>query len=102
REMRARSAPRPRSFEVSWVSFLFFGTARRDGKRMNGILHQGAERLVDHAVARERRLAREARRNDREAPVRLPAGCRAGVAGVLRAFVDQIQADRLEGREPLA
>ncbi len=34
--------------------------------------------------------------------MRLAAGPRAGVSGVLRALVDQVERERLEGGEPLA
>ncbi len=69
---------------------------------MDGVLHQLAERLVNHAVARDFGLAGEARRDDGEAPVRLTAGPGAGMAGVLRALVHQVEGERLEGRQALA
>ena len=69
---------------------------------MDGILHQLAERLVNHAVARDGGLPGEARRDYRQAPVRAAAGARAGVAGVLRALVHQVERQRLEGGETLA
>ena len=69
---------------------------------MDRVLHQLAERLVNQAMAGHGGLADEAGRDDGDAPVRLPAGPRAGVAGVLRALVDQVEGERLEGREPLA
>lgn len=84
------------------LSFRFFWTARADGERVDGILHQLAERLVNHAVAGNGGLAGEARRDDGEAPVRAAAGTRAGVAGVLRALVHQVEFQRLERGEALA
>ena len=65
------------------------------------MLHELAERLVDHAMTGDGGLAGEARRDDGEAPVRLPAGARAGVAGVLRALVYQLDGDGLQCSEAL-
>jgi len=84
------------------MSFRFFRCARRDGERVDGVVHQVAERLVDHAVARDRRLAGEARRDDRHAPVRCAALAIAGVAAVLLALVVELELERLEAREPAA
>jgi hypothetical protein len=83
------------------LSFRFFGSARRDGERVDRIVHQFAERPIHHAVARHRRLAGEARRDDGEAPVRAAAFAPAGMAGVLRALIDELQRDRLEGLQAL-
>src|SRR5512134_9315 len=66
------------------------------------MLHQVAERLVDHAVARDRGLSGERRRDDGEAPVGAAALTVAGVAAVRLALVDQLEALRLQAREPLA
>src|SRR5205823_2755917 len=98
---QAPRAGRLRAFESSSGSFQFFGTARRDGERVNGILHQLAEGMVHHPVTRYGRLAAEARRDDLHPPVRAAAGARAGVSGVLRALVDGIKRDRLERRKAL-
>src|SRR4051812_22426007 len=66
------------------------------------MLHQLAERLVDHAMASDDRFSGKARRDDRHAPVGFAAGLRAGVSLVLRALVDDIEAFRLQGCQPLA
>src|SRR6185503_12504136 len=91
----------PARFASSLVSFRFFGAARADGERVDGILHQLAERLVHHAVARDGRLAGKARRGNGEPPVRAAARAVAGVADVLLAFVDQVEVERLERGEAL-
>src|SRR5687767_2277329 len=85
----------------SLASFRFFGGARGDGERMDGILHQLAERLINHAVARHGALAGEAGRHDAQPPVRAAAGLPARVARVLRALVDQLDVERLERGKPL-
>src|SRR5687768_2118429 len=87
--------------EGSLASFRFLGGARVDRERVDGILHQLAERLIHHAVARDGGLAGEARRDDGEPPVRVATGPRAGMAGVLRAFVDEVELERLERGEAL-
>lgn len=69
---------------------------------MDGVLHELAERLVDHAMARDDGLAGKAGRDDGQAPVRLAARRGAGVPGVLRALVDELEAQRLERGEALA
>src|SRR5512138_3068595 len=66
---------------------------------MDRVLHQGAERLVHHAMARDHGLAGEARRDDRHAPVRVAAFAIAGVAAVLLALVDELERHRVEGGE---
>src|SRR5687767_14503313 len=87
--------------EGSRASFRFFWCARVDRERVDRILHQLAERLIHHAVARDGGLTGEARRDDGEPPVRVAAGPRAGMAGVLRALVDQLELERLERGEAL-
>src|SRR5256885_15127741 len=57
--------------------------------------------MVHHPVTRYGRLAAEARRDDLDSPVRAAAGARAGMSGVLRALVDEIERDRLERRAAL-
>src|SRR6476469_1081719 len=69
---------------------------------MDGVFHQLAERLVDHAMARDGGLACEAARDDREPPMRAAAGAAARVAGVLRALVHQVEGEGLERGEALA
>ena len=69
---------------------------------MDGVLHQLAECLVNQAMAGDGGLAGKARRDDGNAPVRLPARPCAGMAGVLRALVDEVEGERFEGCEPLA
>src|SRR5581483_8693351 len=98
----AARARRRRGVCTSCDSFRFFGCARRDGERVDRVLDQLAERLVDHAVARHDALACEARRHDGDVPVRLALGARAGVPGVLRALVDHLEAERLERGQALA
>src|SRR3954470_3826826 len=87
---------------VSSLSFRLFWGARRNGERVDGILHQVAERLVHHAVARDDRLPGEARRHDGEAPVRIAAGLVAGMAAVLLALIFELELNRLERRQALA
>lgn len=84
------------------MSFRFLGCARRDGERVDRVVHQAAQRLVDHAMASDRRLAGEAGRDDRHAPMGAAAGAVAGVAAVLLALVDQLELEGLEARQPLA
>src|SRR4051794_39814716 len=68
---------------------------------MDGMLHQLAERLIYHAMARDGGFAGKAGRNDRKAPVGVTARRRPGMARVLRALVDQVDLDRLQGGEAL-
>src|SRR5262249_31076333 len=49
------------------------------------------------ALALDPRFAREGLRDDDDGEVRLAAGARAGVAGVMVRLVDHLQARRLEG-----
>ena len=67
------------------------GHARLDGERMDRVLHQFAEGFVHHAVAGERRLAGEARRNDAQPPMRAATRPPARMTLVLRAFVDELE-----------
>jgi hypothetical protein len=83
------------------LSFRFFGSARRDGERVDRIVHQFADRLINQAVAGHRVLSSETRRDDRQPPVRAAAFAPAGMAGVLRALIDELQRDRLEGLQAL-
>src|SRR3954464_595524 len=83
---------------VSSLSFRLFWGARRNGERVDGILHQVAERIVRLAVARDDRLPGEARRHDGEAPVRIAAGMVAGMAAVLLALIFELELNRLQRR----
>src|SRR5690348_5100634 len=91
--------PARRGFLSSSISFRFFGSARRDGERVDGIVHQVAERLVHHAVARGGVAAGEARRDDRNPPVGVAARAIAGMAAMLLAFVDHLELERVERGE---
>src|SRR5688572_20046601 len=86
----------------SWGSFRFFGAARGDRERVDGMLHQLAERLVDQAVARDGGLAGKARRDDRQPPMGVAAFAVAGVAAMLLALGAQLQRHRLERLQPCA
>src|SRR2546426_12524683 len=55
--------------------------------------------MVHHRVPRWGGRAAEAGRHVLAPPVRAAAGSRAGMSGVLRALVDEIERDRLERRE---
>src|SRR5688572_27737228 len=66
------------------------------------MLHELAERLVDHAVAGDGALSGEARRDDRQPPVRVAAFAVAGVAAVRLALVDQVERQRFEHRQAAA
>src|SRR3954468_7673976 len=65
------------------------------------MLHQVAERLVHHAMARDDRLSGKAGRDDREAPVRAAAFLVAGMAAVLLALVGELHLQRLEAGEAI-
>lgn len=67
---------------------------------MNLALHQIAEGLINQAVARDGCFAGELPRNDGELIVPTTAR-RAGVAGMLRAIVDDVQAVGLQTPQPL-
>jgi hypothetical protein len=67
---------------------------------MNLALHQIAEGLINQAVARDRCLTDELPRDDGELIVPTTAR-RAGVAGMLRAIVDDVQAVGLQTPQPL-
>jgi len=60
-------------------------------------LHQSAERLEHQAVTLDPALAGKGGRHDRQPEVALAFRARAGVAGMARRFVDQIEADRRQG-----
>src|SRR3989442_14756176 len=57
--------------------------------------------MVHHPGPRWGGWAAEAGREDFHPPVRAAAGAGAGMSGVLRALVDEIERDRLERREAL-
>lgn len=78
--------------------------ARPDGERVNRVLHQVAERLVDQAMARHGGLAGEGARDDAQPPVRAAALGVAGVAAVALALVlelERLGLERLEARADL-
>lgn len=76
--------------------------ARLDGERVDRVLHQLAERLVDEAVARERGLAGEGARDDGQPPVGAAAGPVAGVAAMALALVLELERLGLEDGEARA
>jgi hypothetical protein len=76
--------------------------ARLDRQRVDGMLHQIAQRLVHQAMPRDGPLANERARDDREAPVRPAALDIAGVPAVALAFVLERDRFRLEGGQAFA
>jgi hypothetical protein len=66
---------------------------------VNRVLHQLAERRVDHAVARDGGLAGEGGGDDAQAPVRVAALAVAGVAAVAFALVLELETLGGERRE---
>ena len=74
---------------------------RRERKRVNLLLHQIAESVIDQPVARDARFAGEGIGDDSDGVVAATAGG-AGVAGMCRAIVSDFDTGRLELRQPCA
>src|SRR3982751_5275049 len=78
------------------------GRGRLDPEGMDIAVHEVAQRLIDHSVPRHRGLAAERFGNNVQLPVRAAARAMPGVAGMLLAFVAQIQRDRVQPLQSLA
>ena len=72
------------------------GRGRLDPEGMDIAVHEVAQRLIDHSVPRYRALAAERFGNNVQLPVRAAARAMPGVAGMLLAFIAQIQHDRIQ------
>src|SRR6266853_1880951 len=76
-------------------SAAFLGGARDDVQRVHSPAHQGRDRRIDQTVALELAAAAEGRRHQRDTKV--TAAARAGVAGVTRAVVEDLERGGSEG-----
>jgi len=72
------------------------GRGRLDPEGMDIAVHEVAQRLIDHSVPGHRALAAEGLGNNVQLPVRAATRTVAGVAGMLLAFIAQIQHDRIQ------
>ena len=72
------------------------GRGRLDPEGMDIAVHEVAQRLIDHSVPGHRALAAEGLGNNVQLPVGAATRTVAGVAGMLLAFIAQIQHDRIQ------